>query len=266
MPPRIKRKASQNVWLANLNWSAILWVLLVGNIGAGLWLSPLTALRKVRVVGALPVDQERIRRILERQRGIPFARVSVPAVESWTLERPDTRTVSLSGNILGSGLLTVRYRRAVARFEGTKSLALSVDGVIYPTDQDLSGLPSIVLPQKGLPLSACLVGTWPATQIAKLAIEAPGAMQASMGTQNLQIKFIESGDLCLNEGSGTVRLGSAENLDKKLSVLQERLARNPQELDQVEQLVLVSPNHPAKILGSLARTLKKKPEPNGGAQ
>ncbi len=253
---RRKTKRRKSLPRVDIQWVPVLWFALILNTAAGLWFSPITALRKVRVVGALANDEGRIRAILERQRGIPFAKVSVPAVESWVLERPDSRSASLSGNIIGSGVLTVGYRRAVARFAGTRTLALSVDGVIYPSTEDLNRLPSIVLPDNGLPLSMGLVAPWPATKIAKVAIEAPGIMRAATRTESLQIKFIESGDVCLNGGSGTVRLGSSENLDKKLSVLQNRLSRNPLELDQVKRLVLVVPERPAKAVAK-GQTVKR---------
>ena len=107
------------------------------------------------------------------------------------------------------------------------------------------------MPASGPPTLLTYAGTWQPSSIAALAVYAhekyPG--------KDIRIEMNQRGVVCLNIGSGRVILGSCDDLDKKLKVLESRLQKNPQELDGENVLVLTLPSNPTIV----PRTVEKKP-------
>jgi hypothetical protein len=139
--------------------------------------------------------------------------------------------------------LKVTYRRPVAKLLGHPGVALSDQGVFYKAAQIPSHLPQVQLPNDGPPTLLTIASNWQPQIMAKLAQDVLKLRVSDV----IRIQVEEGGVVCLNMNSGRVILGSLENLDKKLSVLRDRLAANPNELSQVEDLILTAPDSPSFV-------------------
>lgn len=235
---RRKRKRTR------LKPAPILWLLLIANVTAGLLWSPITSIVRARVDGARPFDEPRIRLILEKLKGIPCAQVNPHEYESAVMSLPEVRTADLDRSVFGTALLRVSYRRAVARIRNTDNLALSIDGVLFPTNEPADEkLPFLELPKDRPRVLATIASPWRPVAIADLAVKA----REMWPTDPLLIQVDERGSVCLNISTGRVILGSATDLDKKLGVLRERLSQNPRELQEVEELNLTAPELPSVV-------------------
>ncbi|MEZ0325038.1 MAG: cell division protein FtsQ/DivIB [Fimbriimonas sp.] len=221
----------------------ILRLLLVLAIAAGIWFSPITSIRSVRIEGAIPSDQERLERIAKRLEGIPNIRIDPRITESEVLKLPEAQWATLTRSLFGSALLKVKYRTPVAKLLGHPGVALSNQGVFYKAAQIPKELPQIQLPSGGPPTLLTLSSNWQPKTMAKLAQDVLKLRVSDV----IRIQVEEGGLVCLNMGSGRVILGSIDNLDEKLSVLRDRLAANPNELNEVEDLVLTSPKSPSFV-------------------
>src|SRR5690348_172385 len=100
-----------------INWTAVVWTLFVVNVLFGLIYSPITSIRRLRVLGAQPHDLNRISSLAEGLTGKPFGKVDAAQLESQILGQRDVYNASLSHNIFGSAILRVQYRRPVAVLE-----------------------------------------------------------------------------------------------------------------------------------------------------
>lgn len=218
-----------------------LWLAIVSNVLAGLFFSPLTAIRHVRVEGARPRDRARIEELLQSLSGVPALRVSAQGLESKILEAPFVSDATLSRTIFGSGLLHVEYRTAVARFDHSKRLALSDKGVIYAEDSLAGNLPILDVPQKELQPDLSLEGFWEPQRVAYIAQQA----RIIDAVRKERILITQPGRVILYIGQGRVVLGNCEGLEEKFQALRDRLSRNPFELSQIAELDLTLPDRPA---------------------
>ena len=115
------------------------------NLAAGVALSPVTAVRRVRVEGAPEADRERLTLLLQSLKGVPCARVDARTVESKALENSELRGASLARTPFGSAVLRVARRVPVARLFGDLDTGLSADGVLYRASQLPKDLPTVNL-------------------------------------------------------------------------------------------------------------------------
>jgi hypothetical protein len=213
------------------------------NVAAALVASRLTAMRHIEVFGAKPYDQPRIAAILANMRGVPRARLNSERIESDVMQEPSVREAKLAANWFGQGSLSVLYRKPVAKLAGLSTLALDEQGVVYSAPDLPAGLTEIQFPGGAPPTLVGLAGDWPAGYLAKLA----GDVRTLGATGNVSIQVDADGAICLNVGAGRVKLGSCDILDHKLEVLRQRLRANPNELSQIEELVLTNPDRPAIV-------------------
>lgn len=234
---RRKRKVTR------LRPAPILWLLFLGSTGIGLAYSPITSVVRARVDGARPFDEPRLRDILAKLQGIPGARINAKQVETEVLRLPEVRSAELTRNIFGSALLKVRYRRPIARVKNTGNVALTIDGVLYPANELGDDLPVVSLPPGEPKVMLTFAGNWQPVALAKLTARAremwPG--------QRLEIALDDRGSVCLNMEDGRVVLGSPNDYEKKLDILEERLRRNPGELRNVVELNLTAPENPTVV-------------------
>jgi cell division septal protein FtsQ len=232
----------------------ILWLLLTVAICLGVWYSPITSIRNVRVEGALPSDRDRLGSILKALEDIPVARIDPRVTEGKVLENSAVYQAELTRSLFGTALLKVSYRQPVARLLGHPNVLLDADGVLYRTQvPPIDGtprakpvgpfIPQIQLPDNGPPTLLTLAGNWQPKTMAKLAQDVVKLRLSDV----IRIQVEPGGVVCLNMGTGRVILGSLDDLDKKLAVLRERLATNPSELDQVQELNLTAPESPSFI-------------------
>jgi cell division protein FtsQ len=236
---RRKRKKSR----LRIKWKPTLWVLTLVTIAAGICFSPITAVRKVRIDGALLPDHDRLEALAKELEGVPCVRIDPRDIESKVLALPEMRTAELSRTPFGSAVLTVRYRVPVARLMGSPDMMLDAEGVLYPSMAPQQGLPVIQLPRGGPPTLATLAANWEPLGFANLATIARTLRPSGV----IRIQMSESGVVSLNLDSDRVILGSLEDLDKKIGVLKERMASYPNELSENEALNLTNPDFPSLV-------------------
>jgi cell division septal protein FtsQ len=215
--------------------------LLVLVVAAGIWFSPVTMIRRVRVEGSLPGDQDRFIQMMQSLKGIPCAQVDPRDVESQALANSDVRSAELSRTPFGSALLRVTYRRPVARLFGSPNVLLSEEGVLYPSAQVSDDLPVVQLLHGGPPTLGTLAANWQPTSIAKLAVDARKIFPEG----DVRIQEGQGGVVWLNVAAGRVILGSLDDLEAKLNTLRKRRVDFPNELSENEALDLTSPNNPS---------------------
>jgi len=233
MRRRIKRR---------IQWKRILGVLLTINLAVALFQTRITSVRNIEVKGLLPEDESRVKHLLETLRGIPFLKVSEPAIETEVLRESAIRSAHLTHNIWGGAQLSVVYRTPVARL-GDSDLGLDQEGVIFQRPNIGKDLPAIRIADNGPATLVTVAGDWDASRLANLAVRVRAIPEAD----GVSIDVDERGEVCLNMNSGHVVLGSCDDLDQKLDVLQKRLIAKPSELSQVERLILTKPDAPAIV-------------------
>jgi hypothetical protein len=223
----------------------ILALLLVANVAAGLFFSPITGLSKVRVVGVLPQDRERVSLLLGDLEGLPALRVDPWVVESRVAAHPEVRFADMRRNIFGRGLLTVTYRRPVASIGGSPGAALGSDGVVFRTSRSLDGLPEVVPPPEAERPGAVLAGVWPPAQIADFCQKLP---KDGVGLSR-KVVVDSRGALYLDiGGERRIQFGPADKLDEKLAAWRRFVADNPTLYPQVAELNVTAPSRAAYVL------------------
>lgn len=218
-------------------------ILLIANLTAGLCLSKLTVIRKVRVDGAASWDEARIAEVLGHLKGKPCALINRYEIESLVMRDPQVRTARLDRNLFGSAVLTIGYRNPVARFYNHMNMALSSEGVIYRAEHLPDNLPTVQLSDGQPKTILTLAQDWPCVPIAILAIKIREVDQKDP----IRIDYGSGNSLCLNIGAGKVELGSCDNLDAKLQALRATLKDDPDYLSRIKSLNLVVPSNPMTV-------------------
>lgn len=217
-------------------------VILVNGIVA--WQnSRLTELRSVRLVGVSEADKASMGVILATAKNVPYSRVNDRNIEALVLNRPNIATAHLERNFLGRGVLTVSYRKPVARIADAEDLALSDTGVLYREPRSLENLPKLEIDPEARTFGLGLMSVVPLRSLAELAVKAP----QTLPTAPLTITFEKTGLLCLNIQDCRIELGSTENLEKKLKALQILLERNRELFQEYERLTLTVPTRPFAV-------------------
>lgn len=229
-----------------INWKPVLTMLLIGNLFTGVFYSRMTSIVKVRVEGAQPDDQHRVRAILQRIHSQPALKLNRHVTESALLERSALVKAEMTRNIFGRARVQLAYRRPVARIAGMSGAALSRDGVIFQTSSDLSSLPIVRPPNEGLQPSLTVAGPWRPGEVAGLASE----LANFSDRQVVEISALNNGGLCLNIGSKfAVELGLPEQLDAKIDYLRNKVESDPALLVSGQTLNLVNLERPALRMG-----------------
>lgn len=228
-----------------LRWKPILWVILIPNLVAGAMASVVTRVRHVAIEGAAPHDRVRLARIMAQMQDKPVLRQDFRNLEWQVLQAPEVYSAQLSVNPFGFAALKVRYRQPQIRLEDRDNVVVDKEGVMFalPAEAMPADLPTLKL-ERGLPPTLLTVaGDWPMATIAQLA---PKVRELSPD-KGVRIEVDDRGALCLNMGTGRVVIGSTEDLDRKLSVLRQRMADDPGELSRIRELVLTQPDRPSVV-------------------
>lgn len=229
----------------SLRWRPILWVLLIPNLVAGGMASVVTRVRHVAIEGAAPHDRVRLAQIVAQMQDKPVLRQDYRNLEWQVLQQPEVYSAELSVNPFGFALLRVKYRRPEIRLEDRENVVVDKEGVMYslPPEAMPPDLPTLKL-DRGLPPTLLTVaGDWPMARIAQLAPR----VRELLPDKGVRIEVDDRGALCLNMGTGRVVLGSTEDLERKLTVLRQRMADDPGELSRVKELVLTQPDRPSVV-------------------
>lgn len=227
----------------------VIWLFLTMTLIYGIWFSSVTAIRHVRIEGALEGDQQRLQDLIIKLQGIPCIKVNAAEIEASALELQEMKSASFGRSPFGSGLLKVTYRVPVARLFGSPNMLLDASGVLYPSMAVPKNLPQVQLPKGGPPSIVTLAGNWQPERYAKLAIFARSLSPDGV----IRIQMGESGVVSLNLDSERVIFGSLEDLDNKVETLKKRMADYPNELSENEALDLTRPDFPSLIPRRRAR-------------
>lgn len=206
-------------------------------------LSHITSIVHLRTDGAPDWDKARIKEIAKRLNDVPCSEVDGKSFESAVLQNPEYDSVALSRNPFGSATLKIKRRTPVAIIENAGNLALSTDGVVYPTKARLTGLPSLLIDDKNLQPQASFMSGFPWQRYADLAIQT----KLLTGEHPAQIKLGQDGSIWLNMLGGKVKLGSFEQLDAKITFLKTQLSSDPAFLTRYESVNIVSPSSPVIV-------------------
>jgi cell division septal protein FtsQ len=207
--------------------------------------SVVTRVRHVAIEGAAPHDRVRLAQIVAQMQDKPVLRQDFRNLEWKVLQQPEVYSAELSVNPFGFALLRVKYRRPEIRLEDRENVVVDKEGVMYslPPEAMPPDLPTLKL-DRGLPPTLLTVaGDWPMARIAQLAPR----VRELLPDKGVRIEVDDRGALCLNMGTGRVVLGSTEDLDRKLTVLRQRMADDPGELSRVKELVLTQPDRPSVV-------------------
>ena len=222
---------------SRIAWETVLGILFVANIFAGLYASRLTSLIKIRVEGAMPEDKARIRAILERTHSKPALQLNRRATESAILSKGEVLSAEMTRNIFGRALVKVKYREPVAAIKGMANRVLAIDGVVFDTHRNVSGLPTFSMPEIARAPAIGIVGPWRSRDVGWLA----AAVRGIAGEEPVEIQSTDDGGLCLNIGSKfAVDLGLPEDLAAKVDRLRKKLDDEPALISSGKTLVLVS--------------------------
>lgn len=229
-------------------WEPLLWVLLAFNIFAGLYASRLTSMILIRVEGAQPDDRARIKAILERVHSQPALQLNKHETESRILAKSAVREVEMTRNIFGRARVKVTYNRPVAAIANMPGTALSEQGNVFQTSEDLTLLPKVWMPSSARMPIVSLLGSWESRETARLAIQSVDLP----GSRELEIIASEDGGLCLNIGSKfSVELGLPEKLEDKLAAVRNMIEDSPDVLNSGQTLNLVSLDLPSIRKGNI---------------
>lgn len=236
MPRRRKRR-----WKPN--WGPILGVALVANILAGLWFSPITSIRKLRIVGAPSWDRPRLQSEAAKLRDLASLPLNPRDLETRVLAHPSVANADFRRSIFGSARLELVYRQPIATFEGTSGQCLDREGVLFRHGgRAAETWPSIKLHASALRPAMTITGAWPAAKVASLITALPAAVPSN----GLVIEVDSEGAVCLNiKQAARIDLGSVDRLAEKFRALEGLLAESPDLLQEVEELNLVEPTRPA---------------------
>jgi len=221
--------------------ASVLWGLLLINVAVGLAVSPATACRKLRVVGAIEADRASIITHAQILRNVPCLRVNRNQLESLVLASEDVWDAKFTANLFGSGVLNLKNREAAAKVFETKSLYLSTKGDLFMSRAEQPALPEISVPKDVVGANLCLCSGWESAKLAYLC--------SLLGTQLPNLYWnvaVDARGVIFLSGrtGGKVALGSSENLDEKVDRLRKVLDTQPDLLESVRELNLTSPAHP----------------------
>ena len=221
--------------------ASVLALLLVANIGFGLAFSSATAARIVRVYGARPLDQARIKKELQFLGGVPSLRLNRSRAEAKLMFIPAMRQAVLNRNIFGRADVRLVYHRPIARLRGTRNGYLSDTGILFTQPENDLELPTLRLapmPKPGL----SVMQAWPLGRLVPVAEE---VVRRDL-LKKAEIELTSGGSVWLNLDTGTrVELGDTTMLAEKFGAFDSLIRSNPNLLSEASELILKSPSHPA---------------------
>src|SRR5947207_2729037 len=121
-----------------INWGPAFGAALFANVVLGLLFSPLTSVRRIRVIGAQMHDAQRLANLAQGLRGVPFMLVPATNLESSALAPRDVYNASLAHNLFGSAVLRIGYRQPVAILVDVPRIYLDNEGVLFGSPEPVS--------------------------------------------------------------------------------------------------------------------------------
>lgn len=223
-----------------------LWFLFGANLALGLFLSPLTATRVLRVSGAPEADRGRIQSIAQRLRNAPALTLDRARVESDVLALGDVRTVRLWTNPFGRARMALEPYQAVAVMAQADGQCLSPEGDVFPCAKPPTDVPRVSLPPGALKPRAAFFGAWPAEAVATLSQKVASELPKGRWTVAVDGRGVLSFQA---ERGARVVMGSSTDLAKKIERLRRLLKEEPKLLESVRSVNLTAPDAPVVVRG-----------------
>lgn len=239
MPSR-KRKKRKGL---NLQPAPLLWLLFAINCLVGVYFSPLTSLRKVRVVNAPLEDQSRIVKIMQRAKNVPLNKLDFNGLASSIMNNTEIKDANINCNIFGRAIVRVYQRVPIARLKSSNQF-FDTTGTLFVSSNEYGDLPEITVPKESRYPSVTLLSGWFSGRMAQLC----KLLAAQVPNNQWNIEVNDRGVISLKASSGAnVVMGSSDSLPQKIEKLGNLLAERPQLLKELRQLNLTDPESPMVI-------------------
>jgi len=240
MPSNAKSRSTKR---ASLNWGPILAFATGLNVAFGLFYSPSTSLRHVKVLGAGSGDTIRIKQLLNRRADVATMQVDPLDVMSAVKTNPEVNRVSYKANCFGQAELKIWLKQPVARIESDDEpqLVLTGDGDVVVSSFILDDLPVLSLPEGSLDPALNIAAGWTSRALSQLAKK----VQENKGDLNWVIASDSRGVIALIPSKGAmVILGGPTDLDKKFQAFQDVLKNQPNVLSTCKEINVSAPSRP----------------------
>jgi len=204
----------------------------------GLFASPLTRVKRVRIAGSEFRDHKRLEEIIRRFEPLPAMRIRREEIERLVEENAQVERSTFVHNIFGRGFLRVLYREPVASVGG--NYAVTRDGEIFPSYGKNTNLPAIEsnVQVRSPILTLCDPG--PFRTAARYAKKLQVIDQIPPG----RLAIGEHGGISFFGGGLVVEFGDGSRLQEKVEVLRKTLEQRPELLTVKARLNLVDPDDP----------------------
>ncbi len=237
-PARKRRKKVRRQWRP----VPLLVLGLLASLTLGLTQSSLTAITKVRVEGVRAKDREWVQSSLSRLSGRPALKIAPEEVESRMLRASDVYAAEFRRNVFGRGVLTLEYRKPVARIKQIERGYLDETGVAYRADAVPETVPLLSMPWQSFQADFTFAGSWPSQKVAELFV----ALRRFEGYERAHVQIDDEGRTVIyGLWKSQVVVGSIERVPEKIEALQKILEENPAVLAHEGGVVnVVAPDHP----------------------
>ncbi len=241
---RKRRKKQKRVWTPPTDWTPWLWAFFSLHLLIGLYFSPVTGARTVRVTGAPGYDQQRIRSFLMSLKDSPFMRVNRSRIQSLALDNMAVERAEYRANLFGRGVLELVYRRPVAKVAGTEGLYLSGRGSVFSLKGEVPVKVTVEPPFPVGQRNLSVFSSWRSGVAARMCEN----IGERLPEKEWRLVVSRTGfvDLVPDVG-GTVEFGSFKDADLKVQALEDILRDDPGLLGRVSKLILSSPSNPVKV-------------------
>lgn len=225
-------------------WRAMIWMLFLVNTLAGIALSPVTAVRSVRVVGAPSWDELRVQSILEGLKAIPVLAIDAAKVETEVQAASSVDSARLSRTPFGTAKLEVVYREPVAKVMGFKTLFLCSDGKTAEFLEPQTPGVVVKLPEPSAQPVATLVGAWDFSGLADVCRKLenlPIAKDWIVEMNAFGSVFLQAGPVVV------VEFGDTSKIEEKFDALAVLFEEHHDLLDRVRSINVTAPARPMVV-------------------
>lgn len=196
---------------------ALFWSLFAINLVLGCFLSPITSVRKAKVIGAHPESHADIEADLKQLEGVPYALIRRGWVENRLLLDGSASAVEWKGNIFGRVGFTLLPRQAVARVVGEglpEDMALDKEGRLFRSVHPQSGLVALSIPQRAKESTGLILSGWEAGTAGAFAAGLPEVLGGDLTGST--ITMTEDSAFKLDISGSSLDLGALPSVDEAL--------------------------------------------------
>jgi hypothetical protein len=245
-----------------INWPPII-VLLIGiNIAIGCRYSNLTSVRKLNVVGARASERLRLAGVVKNIENKPALEVNPHQVEGKFLAQTRIKTADFRRNIFGGASLKLEYRSPVYQVGNKPGIYLDSEGVIFGDPEVKKDIPRLKL-DSGMQVS--VVGITGVIDFAQLAqfgeLVTKTFANSNTKPSSIVIKVEDTGALCLNMQNCLVKLGSFDDLDRKIQTLKRLIGDRPTLFEESKEINLFAYDKPSQLPRQTEPETKPESEP-----